>query len=237
MHTSPDILTLLALGEVAGDTSDHAHLAECPVCTAELDELSRVVHTARTSDPDDYLVTPGPEVWESIQAEIVAANPGRRIPVRPQHAAGARGPRRLATFVLVAAVALVAGVGLGLGIGRVNEVVQAQSAVTHLNALPTFPGAEGTAQFDRAENGDRTLTVEVTLPRPADGPLEVWLSDEQAEHMTSMGYLTDGRGTFPVPDDMNVAASPVLDVSLEPAADPDPDDHSGVSVVRGRMVR
>lgn len=236
MHTSPETLTLLALGEPAGNENDHEHLSECPVCTAELDELSRVVHTARTADPDDRLITPSPQVWESIKAEITAAQPSSPTGVA-QSATRARAPRRLATFVLVAAIALVAGVGLGLGISRATEVVQARSAVTHLNALPTFPGAEGTARFGRADNGDRTLVVQVDLPRPADGPLEVWLSDELSEHMTSMGYLTDGQGTFTVPENMDVSASPVLDVSLEPTADPDPDEHSGVSVVRGRLVR
>ncbi len=237
MHTNPEVLTQLALGEPAGDPGDRAHLAECPVCTAELDELSRVVSTARTSNPDDRLVTPDPRVWEKIQAEIAAVDSTNLAAVRIEPVSRARANRRLTTFVLVAAVALVAGVGLGLGIGRVNQVVQAQSAVTHLNGLPTFPGAEGTAQFDRTDNGERTLIVQVTLPRPVNGPLEVWLSDDVSEHMTSMGYLSDGEGTFPVPADFNLAASPVLDVSLEPSTDPDPDDHSGVSVVRGRVVR
>lgn len=237
MHTTPDVLTLLALGELAGDAGDRDHLAECPVCTAELDELSRVVHTARTADPDDRLVTPGPKVWAGIQAAIADAHPRSPSAALSRAPEPSRTPRRLATFVLVAAVALVAGVGLGLGISRVNEVNQAAAAVTHLNALPPFPGAEGTARFSQAENGDRTLIVQVSLPRPADGSLEVWLSDELSEHMTSMGYLTDGQGTFTVPKDMNVAATPVLDVSIEPTADPQPNDHSGVSVVRGRLVR
>lgn len=240
MHTNPDVLTLLALGENAGDASDQAHIRQCRMCTAELDELIRVVQTARTVDPDDVPVDPGPQVWQSILAEInqspaTAFASVRSTSTSPVPRVGA--PRRALTYVLVAAVALVAGLGLGLGISRVNQINQAASSITHLNALPSYPGAGGTARYQRNSDGSRDLVVSVMLPQATDGSLEVWLSDDQSESMTSMGYLTDGKGTFRVPATMDVTAAPVLDVSLEPAADADPDHHSGASVVRGRMIR
>ncbi len=233
-HTNPEILTLLALGEAAGDVDEHAHLAECPVCTAELEELSRMVDSARRSDPNSVLEDPPPVVWDRIQAQIAGladAPASVTIPAPPRRA------RRSLAFVLVAAVALVAGLGIGFGVSRVNQSTQVADRTTHLNALPGWPGAEGLAEIKKDGQGNRTLVVSVDIPQATGDRLEVWLSDDRSLKMTSMGYLDNGAGTFPIPATMDLAASPVLDVSAEPLNDPDPSTHSGVSVVRGRVVR
>ncbi|MDT0567239.1 hypothetical protein RM704_07150 [Streptomyces sp. DSM 3412] len=70
-HLDPDELTDLALGPVARPTpGQHAHLARCPACRDELDQLRRVVRAARTVSTDDLLTAPPDEVWRSISAEL-----------------------------------------------------------------------------------------------------------------------------------------------------------------------
>ncbi len=235
MHTTPDVLSLLALGEPAAP-EERAHLTQCRVCSAELEELSRVVDAARHSAPDDGLVTPRPAVWENIRREIQAGQSSTGT--LGSTASGASVKRRRPAYVLVAAVALVAGLGGGFGIAQSfsPEVVQAAKPV-HLNALPSFPGSEGEAAVEDDDQGNRVLAVQVNLAQPPDGRLEVWLSDEKSEHMTPMGFMTTDRGTFKIPAEMDLSETPVIDVSVEPANDPEPDDHSGVSIVRGRIVR
>lgn len=237
MHTTPDVLTLLALGEPVDDTQQHAHLAECRVCSAELEELSRVVDAARHSHPGDVLATPRPVVWENIQREIQASQPtyGSSVAALSD---GIPGRRRRSVYALVAAVALVAGLGGGFGIAQTfqPDVIQAARPV-HLNALPGWPGAEGEASVEDNAQGDQVLSVSVSVPRPIDGRLEVWLSDERAESMTSMGYLDGTAGSFEIPAGMELGQSPVIDVSVEPLHDPHPDEHSEDSIVRGRIVR
>ena len=47
MHTSPDVLALLALGEEVGTQAELAHLQECRVCRTELSQLSHAVEVGR----------------------------------------------------------------------------------------------------------------------------------------------------------------------------------------------
>lgn len=241
MHTSPDTLTLLALGESVGTAENHAHLAHCPVCAGELEELAHVVEAARTvGDGTDELLAPSPTVWANILAEI---SRGSTSPVvgEPRTRSGrptrAGLPRRALALVLAAVLALAVAAGLGFITGRVSPPVQTATPKTHLNALPAFPGAEGQASIREVAGGDRVLDVSVSLTRPPAGRLEVWLSDERALHMISMGYLTGTSGSFAIPANINMTASPVVDVSDEPDNDPDPGHHSTISVVRGRLVR
>ena len=52
--------------------------------------------------------------------------------------------------------------------------------------------------------------------------------------MSPMGFLNNGRGEFNIPDSFDLSRFPIVDVSVEPANDPDP-THSGNSVVRGTL--
>lgn len=69
MHTDPELLALLALGEATGTADDRDHVAACPVCAGELAELTRVVELARSA-ADLTLVDPAPHVWAAIRAEL-----------------------------------------------------------------------------------------------------------------------------------------------------------------------
>lgn len=242
MHTTPDVLSLLALGEPAATPDEQTHLAQCPVCTAELEELSRVVDAARHTDPDDVLSSPRPAVWENIQREVRAfqTSPvpsGPASPTSPVPASTGVPKRRRAAYLLVAAVALVAGLGGGFALSQSQQpaVIQAARPV-HLNALPSWPGAEGHAVVKDDAQGNRVLSVDIDVPEQPQGRMEVWLSAENAETMVSMGFMTGSSSQFPIPENMDISTTPVIDVSLEPTKDADP-HHSGVSIVRGRIVR
>lgn len=71
MHTDPDLLTLLALGEPVDTSHDRDHLATCSACATELAELRRVVGIARSAAALT-LAEPGPRVWASIREELDA---------------------------------------------------------------------------------------------------------------------------------------------------------------------
>ncbi|SER02744.1 anti-sigma factor domain-containing protein [Microlunatus flavus] len=158
---------------------------------------------------------------------------------RPADAAAApRSPRsRPRWFVpaLAAAAALVVGLGGGFALKGALDPAPDVVGATQLNALPSWSGANGTATVEEAD-GQRTLVVTMEMPagRTVDGRLDVWMSDSRASDMLLMGSLNGLSGRFAVPAGVDLAAHPIVDVSLEPQDDPDP-AHSDVSVVRGRL--
>ena len=248
-HVSADDLALRALGEELADVPE-SHLATCPHCQSELDQLRAVVATARAVEPADHPAPPPAAVWDGIVAELGLGAAGDEegvdgdgggdgapaAPVTPLPAQ--RSGRRPATWLLAAAAAvvgLVVGVGATLlvGAGNDDEPVVASTELTVL--ADDTPG--GDAEILRSGSG-RVLQLDVpTLSKETDGFYEVWLLDEDAKRLVSIGLLDLSQGTsarFPIPDDLDVAEFPVVDVSVEPA-DGDP-AHSGDSVVRGTLT-
>ena len=249
-HVSADDLALRALGEELPEVPE-SHLAGCAHCQGELDQLRAVVTTARAVQPEDYPVTPPPSVWEAVVAELGlelrAGEPGAgaaddtataatgAAPVTPLPV-GAPGRRRSALLALAAGV-----VGLLIGVGA-TAVVTADDedlpvvASTRLTVLADDT-AGGDAEVLRAGDG-RVLELDVpTLSPDSDGFYEVWLLDKDAKRLVSIGLLDLSQGSrarFPIPDDVDLATYPIVDVSVEPA-DGDP-AHSGDSVVRGTLA-
>jgi anti-sigma-K factor RskA len=236
MHTDPDLLALLALGEQAGTPTDHAHLSECLGCRAELAELTRIVEIGQHTEPEDpALMQPPERVWEAVRAELGfdGARPAadqRQASVtvlrRPRH----RGPQ----VVLAAAVALVVGLGVAVVAQQTSTPTAAPVIQATMNALPAWPGASGLASVEQDAAGNRYLVISLTAPEPLTGEQEVWMSDNKAEHMQAMGKLTDGHGRFLIPAGTDLKASPVVDISAEPAGDTNP-AHSNNSIVRCRL--
>ena len=62
----------------------------------------------------------------------------------------------------------------------------------------------------------------------------MWLINRAIDEMTGLGYLTDGRGEFAIPQTVDPRQFPVVDVSEEPPNDSDV-RHSGNSIVRGTL--
>jgi hypothetical protein len=239
VHVSPDLLTLLALGERVGSSEDHAHLSDCSECRAELQSLRAVANAGRRSTEGDALTSPPPHVWQRIAQELHlegsssgppddAAPPDAGVPAPPD-----RRSVRAAAFVLAAALALVVGIGLGANLSKLGQG-QTEVSSVQLNALPPFPGSAGQAKVERDRDGNRTLVVTITSPEPATGPREVWLTNTKAQPMFPMGYLSGDSGRFPIPPGMILSDTPLVDVSQEPAGDKNP-DHSGHSMLRGKF--
>ena len=80
MHTDPELLSLLALGEHVGTDDDRFHVQTCPTCADEVTELHRLVSLARSVGTDTELTLPSPRVWDKIREEL-ALPPALEPPV------------------------------------------------------------------------------------------------------------------------------------------------------------
>ena len=260
MHTSPEVLALLALGEDAATPAERAHAVSCPICSQEVAELAGIADVGRTTSASDSMLAPDPRVWERIRAEIgftgASATSTAVLDAPPQAANGASvtdlsarrdgatttdpprrssAGRRLVSLAVAAGLALVAGIGIGIGYER--QVVRPENRViarAQLQPLPQWPGASGTAEVTADGRGNRKLIVRMTSPKPVDGETQVWLIDAKTGQPSSMGTVKNGVGDLNIPKDMSLFERPLVDISDEP---PDQNPaHSGDSIVRGQLV-
>lgn len=238
MHVSPDLLALLALGETVGSPDEHAHLAECSECRAEVQSLRAAADVGRRTTEGDVMTSPPPRVWQRIREELqlTGATSGRPVPAAAPPArppAPDRRAVRAASLVLAAALALVVGIGLGANPGRLAPGADTVASV-QLNALAPFAGSSGRATVEKDRYGNRTLVVTISSPKAATGPREVWLTNTLADPMVPMGFLTGDSGRFPIDPSMNLSQLPLVDISQEPAGDKNP-EHSLNSMLRGKL--
>ena len=71
MHTNPEVLALLALGEQSAATQhDREHIAGCDSCRAEVDQLAHLAGVGRSVDDHVRIEAPSPQVWERIRTEL-----------------------------------------------------------------------------------------------------------------------------------------------------------------------
>ncbi len=105
MHTNPEVLALLALGEHPADPADSEHVAVCEQCRAELDSLTGLIEQGRHAPDRETLDEPSEAVWAAIQSELgfipvsrswpTAADPSARsepAAAVPQSSAGLADP-------------------------------------------------------------------------------------------------------------------------------------------------
>ncbi len=84
MHTNPEVLALLALGEPAAAPDDRRHLDGCRQCRDELESLTRLISSS--PGPVDGRAPDGPSeaVWAGIQAELGFIPVTRTWPSMPE---------------------------------------------------------------------------------------------------------------------------------------------------------
>lgn len=254
MHTSPDVLALMALGEVAGTPAELDHAAVCPDCSKEVAELARIADVGRSATGSDTLEAPSPQVWERISAELglstagtptlTAARPAASVSELDSRRGLATGPgkgatsggRRFLALAVAAALALIAGIGIGIGFTqRVEEPANRVIASAELKPLPKWAGTTGNAKVTADGRGNRELVLQVSTPQPVDGTLKVWLMKESIRDPQAMGVVRNGEARIAIPPGMSLFQFPVVDISDEPPGDTD-EQHSGNSVVRGALT-
>jgi anti-sigma-K factor RskA len=191
----------------------------------ELDELAALRSLARGAGIDadrrlEPLETPPADLWRRIEAET-----GTNAKVIPLTA---RTPSRRTLFVAAAAAAAVVAVAvttLSLGDDGEPEVL----ASTTLERL----GPAGSGSVELLDDGGHLrLRVDTADLDAGDGFLELWVIDTEVQRLVSLGPLRDD-GLYDLPDGLDPAAFPIVDVSVEPI-DGDP-THSGASVLRGQL--
>ena len=222
LHPSPrvwdDIRAELGLGATTTRPRDASAAGSVPPAVA-IGE-----HRDGRGEPDPTLSGPGTDQPTTDEAPVVSLDARRARRSRP------------ATWLFAAAAVggvAVGGVVTAAVLGSTSEPASTVAATVDLAPLPAWD-ASGTADLTVTDDGRQVLvvTVDEAAP-PAGGFQEVWLIDSNVEGMVSLGILDGTTGEFVIPDGVDVADFPIVDVSLEPF-DGDP-THSGDSIVRGQI--
>ncbi len=248
-HCTPEQLALAALQESL-PMADAAHLDRCGTCRAEVAALRRapdLLSVPQLAAPAAS-VPPPPQVWEAIAAATGVRTSLTNDPaVAPEPAAvpAAPAPREApgGTVVpfrsrrrplLLAAAAVLTGAVVGAGAVAVVQNSGDDGEAVDTVALDLLPDASGTADVVVRDDGSRVLEIDLDAPElEGDSYYEVWVIDRSVQGMFPLGAVEPGTQTVELPDGLDLAEYPLLDVSVEPL-DGDP-THSGVSVARGDL--
>jgi hypothetical protein len=229
-HLDPDRLVLLALSEEAADTDESVHLAECPGCRAEIDDLRHVAELGAETQGLRALPPPPERVWAGIEAAVTA--PVRRLPQRRE--------RRWVLPVLAAAAAAVLAIAGTVTVQRFTDRpapprVTAKASLARLGGAPVAAG--GAAEVI----GGSKLRLDVRNLPLTTGYYEVWLIDpDDTTRMMAMGNLSSAALSgaadvvLPLPPGADLNRYRLVDVSAE-AYDGDA-AHSGKSLLRGTLT-
>jgi hypothetical protein len=253
-HCTPETLALAALREPLAD-ADAAHLDTCATCRTEVTSLRRSVDALAVPEFAASVapVAPPPAVWGAI-----AAATGVTAVPRPEHVAASVAPAPVAVvpdapvaaptpaepgvvrelrprrsrLLLAVAASLVAGIAIGVGTVALVTRDGADAVVAAELAPLDERSATGDATVLATPDGER-LRVELEAPDPGAGYYEVWLLEAAAERMVQVGVVRSGTTTLALPEGIDLAEYPIVDVSLE-QLDGDP-THSGDSIARGAL--
>ena len=237
-HIDPDLLALLALGEHVGSPDDRAHLRDCEVCRAELNNLEHTAVVARSTLDAGELLDPPDRVWSRISEELalaedVSLNLAQVTALESRRSLRSRRPRRW-TMPIAAAAALVLVLG---GVGATWFALRPAPATVlasaALDAFPGWTGSTGEAVVEQQPGGARVIQVSLKTPGDGSGYREVWLITSDASELVSLGVVRGTAGTFTVPDGLDLSRYDLVDISSEPF-DGDP-AHSGDSILRGQL--
>jgi hypothetical protein len=236
-HLDEDRLVVIALHEEPVDAETVSHLETCEICRTELDEMLRVVSAAQFEyDETTDLTAPPEHVWSAITAAV--SGDQTVVPLtwdRPTGEPGAQGRRgpRAPTWLAVAAGVVIGAAGAAAAVwvsgwGEPSESVLATASLDPFGET----GTSGQAEVRETDDG-RVLDVEIVDRTPGGGFREVWLLDPETGNLVSLGVLNGQAAEFILPDGLDLADYPTVDVSREPF-DGDP-AHSTDSIARGNL--
>jgi len=227
-HIDPDMMALIALGESALP-GDLEHVRGCVLCQSEVDQLTAVAASARKISPADRPVLPPAHVWERIEAELGIELPDVPIPVETRARRARRG-----MFALAASVGILVG-GLGTYIAVSTDSSDSRATIVAQASLDPLRDVKEPAQASVQQiNGGQILKVQASGLPATDGYYEVWLLAPDAVSMISVGMLDASEGgAFPLPAGIDLAAFPIVDISLEHFDGVT--THSSDSILRGKL--
>lgn len=233
-----ELAELRAVVTTARAVPEPVELAEPPadVWHRIVDELGLNGEAAETASPEAPAAPaastePGPGPVPAMRPESSVPDAGEHSPARAKAHSRWFRPATLAAAAGLAGILIGAFGALALD-SRDDEREPEILASAELGALPGKNGRADVAVQRTAEG----LTVRVRtngLPA-ADGFYEVWLLDDSAKRLISLGALPGtGAVSLPVPPGTDLSRYPILDISLEPN-DGDP-AHSTNSFIRGSL--
>jgi hypothetical protein len=223
MHTDPELLSLLALGETAGSENDRLHAQTCPTCAAEVAELQWVVTLGR--DAKTTMAVPSPDVWFRVRQEL-GLDPTLELPdQRPT----ATPPPTLEPRLI--ATSAPSGRRPG-GKADPNDELTAHAQLSPV--ATSWSSASGTATLATDARGRRVLEVALQADLPDPDRRQAWLihRDDPSVRQT-LGILDGSYGLWTVEHSIDLEEYPILDISQQAAGDT---EHSGQTIVRGKFT-
>jgi len=228
MHTDPELLSLLALGEHVGTAEDHVHVQACPECAGELSQLEWVTGLGRSVDAGTTLVSPSPDVWARIRDELALDRPAasETAPLVDE-IPGIRSTRKALLSPLSIVKAALGRRSRGFG----------HELMAHTRLLPvaaSWSDASGTAELATDEHGRRLLQVALQAELPPAGVRQAWLvhRDDPSLRQT-LGILDGQHGLWTVEHSIDLALYAILDISQQGTGET---EHSGQTIVRGELA-
>jgi hypothetical protein len=229
MHTDPELLSLLALGEPVGTDEDRVHVQTCPTCAGELSELRRLVALGRSVGAE--LTVPDPRVWERIRDELAlppALEPrvSESFPLADEAAA----PTPAGTHPEQSLLAVVAAALRGPVRGPAARVAHAPLAPVGAGSSP----ASGEAVIATDELGRRILQVVLAADPPHAGVRHAWLVHRDDPTLKQpLGILDGPYGVWTVDRSIDLEQYATVDISQQGAHQT---EHSGQTLVRGQLT-
>jgi anti-sigma-K factor RskA len=183
--------------------------------------------TARQLDDNDFVRDDPPAgMWARISTEAAPV-----VAFTPTAQRTSRTSRTVWALSAAAAMAAATLVAISLRNGS-QPTVLASVVLSNANLSPRALGSSGDATLSN-DNGSLILHVEVSNLRTEPASyFELWMIDKDVKGMVSLGPF-HGNGDYRVPDGIDIAKFPIVDISIEPA-DGTP-THSGESAVRGKL--
>ena len=231
MHTDPELLSLLALGEPVGTDEDRFHVQTCPTCAGEFSELHRLVALGRSVGADAELTVPDPRVWARIRDELALPSAPEPLVVASSPLAdAASAPPPVADHPEPSLLDVVAAALRGPAHGSA-------ALVAHATLAPVRAGsssASGEAVIATDELGRRILQVVLAADSPRAGVRHAWLvhRDDPTLRQT-LGILDGPYGVWTVDRSIDLEQYATVDISQQGANET---EHSGQTLVRGQLT-
>ncbi len=251
-HLTNDALADISDPRSAAVPTEHTlHLDQCAQCQAALTDIERVIAALQVPN---VVEEPPPGLWDRIATDLddeldTAASESTSIPSDGGEETAAtvhqlrsptepRGAPWWGVFAAAAVGAIIGGVGIAAILNQGTSQDDPPVAASPVGGANLEPVAAddftGTADMVQHDDGSMELTIEISdAPDPADGYFEVWLRDDEASQLISLGAVTHDSTTLQVPAGIDLSEYPVVDVSHE-HFDGDP-GHSGVTLAAGPM--